>query len=382
MPPVRREQPDVFLLGKPVVQQKHRTSVFRRADHAPCGLQYLVHAGIAVGIIESKAVLCVIITAQHFLLRIYLRQAHTHNGAPDQAAACKINSLTKDAAHHAKTQKCFGRVRHKLSQKFSPSGIIQTAFLHKGANARVTCCKIFVYLPQICVAWEKGKVVSRSGLHQLGQCIRNCLHAGFAVAVAGRNIRQAIQPQIFSRKGTVQCDGTCIAAAQNTAVERGRSQCCTEQRCAAPCGKAGIHKRCRVQTQQLQFKLSAARGKLSDKVAVVSFGGTGDVLYSKIKLQQLCMCFGIRVRFQPILQRCLYGPQRTEQGRGRLLQKHSTVLYIQRFGQFQCGGSVFRQKTGLCRVCGIGLAAVPGCKLYAGFPGFQQGFVCFGQSGL
>ena len=171
MPPVRREQPDVFLLGKPVVQQKHRTSVFRRADHAPCGLQYLVHAGIAVGIIKSKAVLCVIITAQHFLLRIYLRQAHTHNGAPDQAAACKINSLTKDAAHHAKTQKCFGRVRHKLSQKFSPSGIIQTAFLHKGANARVTCCKIFVYLPQICVAWEKGKVVSRSGLHQLGQWI-------------------------------------------------------------------------------------------------------------------------------------------------------------------------------------------------------------------
>ena len=91
-----------------------QTSVFRRADHAPCGLQYLVHAGIAVGIIKSKAVLCVIITAQHFLLRIYLRQAHTHNGAPDQAAACKINSLTKDAAHHAKTQKCFGRVRHKL----------------------------------------------------------------------------------------------------------------------------------------------------------------------------------------------------------------------------------------------------------------------------
>ena len=122
---------------------------------APRGLLYLVHAGIAVGIIKSKAVLCVIITAQHFLLRIYLRQAHTHNGAPDQAAACKINSLTKDAAHHAKTQKCFGRVRHKLSQKFSPSGIIQTAFLHKGANARVTCCKIFVYLPQICVAWEK-----------------------------------------------------------------------------------------------------------------------------------------------------------------------------------------------------------------------------------
>lgn len=79
-------------------------------------------------------------------------------------------------------------------------------------------------------------------------------------------------------------------------------------------------------------------------MAVVSFGGTGDVLYSKIKLQQLCMCFGIRVRFQPILQRCLYGPQRTEQGRGRLLQKHSTVLYIQRFGQFQCGGSVFRQR--------------------------------------
>ena len=123
-------------------------------------------------------------------------------------------------------------------------------------------------------------------------------------------------------------------------------------------------------------------GKLSDKVAVVSFGGTGDVLYSKIKLQQLCMYFGIRVRFQPVLQRCLYGPQRTEQGRGRLLQKHSTVLYIQRFGQFQCGDSVFRQKAGLCRVCDIGLAAVPGCKLYAGFPGFQQGFVCFGQSCL
>jgi len=28
-----------------------------------------------------------------------------------------------------------------------------------------------VYLPQICVAWEKGKVVSCSGLHQLGQWI-------------------------------------------------------------------------------------------------------------------------------------------------------------------------------------------------------------------
>ena len=117
-------------------------------------------------------------------------------------------------------------------------------------------------------------------------------------------------------------------------------------------------------------------------MAVVPFGRAEDILHSKIKLQQLCMCLSIRVRFQPVLQRCLYGPQRTEQGRGQLLQKHSTVLCIQRFGQFQCRRSIFRQKTGLCRVCGIGLVAVPGGKLYAGFPGFQQGFVCFGQGGL
>ena len=135
--------------------KKHRTSVFRRADHAPCGLQYLVHAGIAVGIIKSKAVLCVIITAKHFLLRIYLRQAHTHNGAPDQAAACKINSLTKDAAHHAKNPEAFRPGPAQTEPEIQPERHHQTAFLHKGANARVTCCKIFVYLPQICVAWEK-----------------------------------------------------------------------------------------------------------------------------------------------------------------------------------------------------------------------------------
>ena len=117
-------------------------------------------------------------------------------------------------------------------------------------------------------------------------------------------------------------------------------------------------------------------------MAVVPFGRAEDILHCKIKLQQLRVSIRVRVRFQPILQGSLHRPQRAEQSRRKLPQKHGAVLCIQRLGQFRHRVLQRRQKSGLCGVgfrC-AGLAAAR-CQTHAGFPDIQKCPVCAGQRG-
>ena len=225
---MRREQPGVIRPGKAVVQQKHHTPVLRCADDPPGGLQHLVHAGIAVGIVESGAVLCIVIAAQHFLLGVHLRQTDPHDRTPDEPVACKIHTLAKNTAQNPKTQQSFFWLRHKLCKKFCPGSIVCAAFLHKRADVRVARCKIFIYLPEIGVAWEKRQIVAGFSAGQPGQCIRNGLHTGFPVAVAGGDIRHAVKTEIFGGEGAGQRHGPGIRAAQYAPIIAGRGKCCTE----------------------------------------------------------------------------------------------------------------------------------------------------------
>ena len=117
-------------------------------------------------------------------------------------------------------------------------------------------------------------------------------------------------------------------------------------------------------------------------MAVVPFGRAEDILHCKIKLQQLRVSIRVRVRFQPILQGSLHRPQRAEQGRRKLLQKHGAVLCIQRLGQLRHRVLQRRQKGGLSGVgfrC-AGLAAAR-CQTHTGFPDIQKRPVCAGQRG-
>lgn len=65
--PVAGEQAGVFTAGKAVIQQKHYTSVFLRADDPARRLQHLVHAWEAVGVVETSAARLVIVAAQDLL---------------------------------------------------------------------------------------------------------------------------------------------------------------------------------------------------------------------------------------------------------------------------------------------------------------------------
>ena len=310
---MRRKQPGVFRLSKTVVQQQDNAPVLRRADDSPRRLQDLVHAGVAVGVVEAAAVQCVVVTAQHLRPGVHLRQPDPHDGAADETVTGKVYALTEDAAHHAEAQQSFFGGGNKSGQKLCPSGVVQPAFLYESADVRVSCRKVFVYLPQVGVAWEKGKIVSDFALRKTRQCIRNSRHTGTPVAVAGGDIRQAVQAEIFCGKGAVQRHSPGIGAAQYAPVITRRSERGTEQRCAAPGSKAGVHKGRRVETEQMQFQLTAVCSQLGDKMAVVPLGGAGNVLYRKVQLQQLRMGICIRVCFQPVLQFRLNGTQRSQQ---------------------------------------------------------------------
>ena len=51
--PLSWEQLAVLPVSEPLVEQQNHTCVLRRTDHAPCRLQYFIHAGIAVRVVET-----------------------------------------------------------------------------------------------------------------------------------------------------------------------------------------------------------------------------------------------------------------------------------------------------------------------------------------
>ena len=206
-------------------------------------MQYLVHARVAVGIVEAAAGLLLVIPAQHLLPGVHLRQAHPHDGTADEPVTHKVYSLAEDAAHHGKTQQRFGGVGHKLRQKLRAPGIVQAALLHKGRDVRPAGGKGFVHLLQIGVAGEKRQIIAGLALCQRRQRIGYGGHTGFPLTVAGGDARQTEQPQIFRREGAGQRHRPGIGAAQHAAVKGRRGQCGTEQRRAAPCRQTGVHKR-------------------------------------------------------------------------------------------------------------------------------------------
>ena len=134
----------------------------------------------------------------------------------------------------------------------------------------------------------------------------------------------------------------------------------------------------------MKGQLTAIGGKLGDKVAVVAFGGAGDVLHGKIEVQQLGMGVRIRVCFQPVLQRGLHSPQRREQCGGQFPEKHRAFPGKDRLRQFQCrriGGS--GQKAGLGGFFRRGFqCSTPGCQLSAEFSRLQKGLVSLAQGGF
>ena len=209
-------------------------------------MQHLVHARVAVGVVEAAAGLLLVIPAQHLLPGVHLRQTHPHDGAADEPVAHKVYPLAEDAAHHGKAQQRVGRVGSELCQKLRAPGIVQAALLHKGGNVRPAGGKGFVHLLQIGVAGEKRQIVAGLAPRQRRQCIRYGGHACLPLTVAGGDARQAEQPQIFRRERAGQRHRPGIGAAQYIAVKSGRGQRGTEQCRAAPCRQTGVHKGCGV----------------------------------------------------------------------------------------------------------------------------------------
>ena len=122
-----REEPGVLALGKAVVEEQHHALIFLRPDDPPGGLQDLVHPGPAVGVVEARPVLGVVVAAQHLLTGTHLRQAHAHDGAADEPVAREVHALAEDAAHDPEAEKRLLRAGRKPLEERRPPGVVRLA---------------------------------------------------------------------------------------------------------------------------------------------------------------------------------------------------------------------------------------------------------------
>ena len=83
--------------------------------HTKGGLQDLVHAGEAVGIVKPGAARLLKVGAQLLLPRTDLGQAGAYDGCADQPLSGQVYALAKHAAQHCKAQQgtpgCGGKLR-------------------------------------------------------------------------------------------------------------------------------------------------------------------------------------------------------------------------------------------------------------------------------
>ena len=100
MLPVGRHQAAGVRGQESVVNEQYHAPVLRRADDPPRRLQDLVHAGVAVGIVKTRAAGLLKVISQLFLAGSNLRQTGADNGYTDQTLPCQVYALAKDAAQY------------------------------------------------------------------------------------------------------------------------------------------------------------------------------------------------------------------------------------------------------------------------------------------
>ena len=309
-----REEPGVLALGKAVVEEQHHALIFLRPDDPPGGLQDFVHPGPAVGVVEARPVLGVVVAAQHLLAGTHLRQAHAHDGAADEPVAREVHALAEDAAHDPEAEKRLLRAGRKPLEERRPPGVVQTALLYQCADVRVAGGEVLPHLPQIGIAGEESQIVAHPAGRQRREGVRDGPDAGVPLAVAGGDGGQTVEPEVFCREGAFQRHGPGFGTAEDGAVVARRRQRRAEQRRRPPCRKACVHEGGRVEAEQLQFKVTAPGGELGGKMLVVPFRRPQDVLHLKVEIQQGRVGFGVGIVFQPVLQGSRQRPQRGQQG--------------------------------------------------------------------
>ena len=189
---------------------------------------------------------------------------------------------------------------------------------------------------------------------------------------------------MFRRKGAFQRHGPGVRAAQHPAVVARGRQGGAEEGGGPPGRKAGVHERCGVQTEQLPFQLAAPGREPGDEMLVVPLGGAGNVLHGKIQFQHPGVGLGLRVGFQPVLQRGRQAEQGAEKLPGQFLQEHGALLCEERLGQGEGRRVGFGfQQAGLAGAFFGGRCGVPGgCRGFHGPAIVQKSLVCPGQGGL
>ena len=309
---MRRHQAAGVRGQESVVNEQYHAPVLRRADDPPRRLQDLVHAGVAVGIVKTRAAGLLKVISQLFLAGPDLRQTGADNGYTDQALPCQVYALAKDAAQHGKPEQGLSVPRQELRQKLRALALVHGGFLAEGGLVRVAGGEILPHLLQVAVTGEEGQVVPRlcSGHH--GQQIRHFGNAVCPVLVAGADLPGAPQPHIGRVKRAAQCHGAGVGQTAQILVVTCRGQRSTEQHRRTALGKVCRQEVTGVQAEHSGANLAADGGYLQNKVVVKRVCHPQPGADIKVQLQQCVVGLaGGAVLVQPNFQRLTEFCQRT-----------------------------------------------------------------------
>ena len=207
---MRGHQAAVVRHGKAVIDQQHYAFVLRGADHTPGGLQHLVHAGAAVGVVKAGTACLLKIVPQLLLPGSNLRQPWAHDAYTNQPVAGQVNALPKYAAHHGKAKQGLAGARHKLGQKGRFLLFIHRVFLLDAVDFRAVFLELCISLLHIRIAGEKRQIIPAARPHHRRQAFLHNGKACIPVLIPGADIADAEQSLIARGEGAAQGNGPCF----------------------------------------------------------------------------------------------------------------------------------------------------------------------------
>ena len=304
MGPVRRHQAAVIGRGKPVVNEQYNSHVLLCADDSPCSLEYLVHAGVAIGVVKPAAPGALKVVPQLFLASPHLGQSRPHHRCADQPVSGQVHPFPEHAAQHRKSQQRLCRVRDKTGKEFLPPGLVQGTLLDEHRDLGMTFLKGGTYFIQIEIAGEKSDIVAGPGCHHPRQVVGHPVAGGVPVTVAGADIAGTVEGKILLGEGAFQCHSPGLRQTAQVLIVGRRRQCSGKQHRRPPQGKVLLQKGAGIQAQLGQAHIAAEGRSLQYKMVVKSFGHPQPGPHIEIKLQERPVCLvGGAVFVQPGLQR-------------------------------------------------------------------------------
>ncbi|RMT39739.1 Aryldialkylphosphatase [Pseudomonas syringae pv. solidagae] len=162
-----------LVLGKTVIDEHHHTTVTLAADNPPRSLHHLLHAGVKVGVVVTGTEQRRHALLELFVDRIELRQPQGGDERADQACARQVDTFTKRAAQHGKTDAL--TAQGEPVEKRVALTLAHPPCLQPEADVRVGARHQLGDLLQVIETAEERQVIARPSIELLGELHMNPL---------------------------------------------------------------------------------------------------------------------------------------------------------------------------------------------------------------